>query len=163
MQPISTKVISQGQNYEGDFGNGLSTATDNLSNTEDYLNPAVLAALASVSHKSLQFSSKSIRPVVLATYEIAMRDMYFINGLRDYDCLPDVEDKEGGTQALQTYDSDLLLLVTGYTSINVAKLPIYLLPTQTEGLSLDVQASAATVIIHNSNWNPQLNLKPMDS
>ncbi|KAH9283638.1 hypothetical protein ECG_05075 [Echinococcus granulosus] len=117
MQPISMKVISQGQNYEGDFGNGLSTATDNLSNTEDYLNPAVLAALASVSHKSLQFSSKSTRPVVLAAYEIAMRAMYFINGLRDYDCLPDVEDKEGGTQALQTYDSDLLLLVTGYTSI----------------------------------------------
>nr|CDS26103.1 lymphoid specific helicase [Hymenolepis microstoma] len=43
-----------------------------------------------------------------------------------------------------------------------AELPIFLLSTRSGGLGLNLQASADTVIIHDSDWNPQLDLQAMD-
>ena len=42
------------------------------------------------------------------------------------------------------------------------ELPVFLLSTRAGGLGLNLQASADTVIIHDSDWNPQLDLQAMD-
>lgn len=52
--------------------------------------------------------------------------------------------------------------VREFNTSSVEELPIFLLSTRSGGLGLNLQASADTVIIHDSDWNPQLDLQAMD-
>ncbi|BHF65174.1 hypothetical protein SprV_0200818300 [Sparganum proliferum] len=49
-----------------------------------------------------------------------------------------------------------------FNTTTAAELPIFLLSTRAGGLGLNLQAAADTVIIHDSDWNPQLDLQAQD-
>ncbi|KAM3180994.1 hypothetical protein ACTXT7_015212 [Hymenolepis weldensis] len=53
-------------------------------------------------------------------------------------------------------------VVHEFNASNAGELPIFLLSTRSGGLGLNLQTSADTVIIHDSDWNPQLDLQAMD-
>ena len=52
--------------------------------------------------------------------------------------------------------------VREFNTSDVAELPVFLLSTRSGGLGLNLRAAADTVIIHDSDWNPQLDLQAMD-
>lgn len=53
-------------------------------------------------------------------------------------------------------------VVHEFNTSDADELPIFLLSTRSGGLGLNLQTSADTVIIHDSDWNPQLDLQAMD-
>lgn len=53
-------------------------------------------------------------------------------------------------------------VVHRFNTTNHEELPVFLLSTRAGGLGLNLQAAADTVIIHDSDWNPQLDLQAMD-
>ncbi|VDK82969.1 unnamed protein product, partial [Dibothriocephalus latus] len=54
------------------------------------------------------------------------------------------------------------MAVHRFNTTTAAELPIFLLSTRAGGLGLNLQAAADTVIIHDSDWNPQLDLQAQD-
>lgn len=53
-------------------------------------------------------------------------------------------------------------VVRRFSTAPVDELPIFLLSTRAGGIGLNLQAAADTVIIHDSDWNPQLDLQAQD-
>ncbi|VDD82294.1 unnamed protein product [Mesocestoides corti] len=53
-------------------------------------------------------------------------------------------------------------VVHRFNTTSSAELAVFLLSTRAGGLGLNLQASADTVIIHDADWNPQLDLQAMD-
>ena len=53
-------------------------------------------------------------------------------------------------------------VVQKFNTSSASEVPIFLLSTRAGGLGLNLQAAADTVIIHDSDWNPQLDLQAMD-
>lgn len=53
-------------------------------------------------------------------------------------------------------------VVREFNTSTASEVPIFLLSTRAGGLGLNLQAAADTVIIHDSDWNPQLDIQAMD-